>query len=350
MLKIKSLRDEVRAAGLFQTREKRSWIKFTGMLTVIAGLLLGHAHAPLWGSLLLLPITSWLCATVAMIGHEGSHRGLSTHSFRNQLMFHLSFPVFGGVSANYWHWKHDGQHHAYPNVAELDPDIMLWPMASTANEYRRSSRPRKWFQRNLQGALFWPLCFLLVWSMRLSSISFLYEYARNKGIYRGWITDVACLLVHATLWVGLPFLVFGWSAVALYVGIWTFSGAVLSAIFSPAHIGLPVVKDPDDIWRLQFETTRNLIMPKWMSFFFIGLDHQIEHHLFPKVPHQNLAAVAKLTKAWAKRNGVPYHEIDYLDGLKDVTRFMKSAWRYEPEHVVYHLPIREQSGIKDNAA
>ena len=94
------------------------------------------------------------------------------------------------------------------------------------------------------------------------------------------------------------------------------------------------LSDPKDVWRLQFETTRRLTMPKWLSFFFIGLDYQLEHHLFPRIPHQRLPKVAEITRRWSKENGVPYHEISYVDGLIDARRFMAKSWRLEPEDIV----------------
>ncbi len=248
-------------------------------------------------------------------------------------MYHIAFPVFGGVSAKYWHWKHDIKHHAYPNVADTDPDILLWPMASTADEYRRSSAPRRWFQIRLQGAAFWPLCHMLVWSMRGSTLAFLYRNGRDKGYDKSWWVDVGCLTLHVTCWLVLPTIFFGPWALALYAAIWTLVGITLSVVFAPAHIGMPVVTRPKDIIRLQFETTRNLNLPFGLSFFFIGLEYQIEHHLFPKIPHQKLGRAAEITEAWARRNNVPYHRIDYFAGLADTTRFMSKSWDYEPQGV-----------------
>jgi len=222
-------------------------------------------------------------------------------------------------------------------------------MASTAIEYRRASPGRQWFQRNMQGMMFWPLCLMLVWSMRGSSVAFLYQHAKNKGIDRAWWLDVGCLMAHVTLWVVIPTLFFGLSAIALYAGIWTIVGVSLSAVFAPAHIGMPIVQDAEDIWRLQFETTRNLTMPKWLSFFFIGLDYQIEHHIFPKIPHQKLPEVAKITKRWAHENQVPYHEIPYVGGLLDVTRFMGTSWQHDPTTVV-EFPVTETNKISASAA
>ena len=349
MLKVKSLKAEIRTAGLMKRREPEAWLKFSFFFVIIAALVYAHTQLPLWGSVLLLPLTGWFCAVIAMMGHEGSHRGLSKSSFRNLLMFHITFPLFGGVSAKYWHWKHDGEHHVHPNVADQDPDLFVWPMASTALEYRRSNPARQWFQRNLQGVMFWPLCMMLVWSMRGSSLAYLYQQAKKRGIDRSWILDASCLIGHLALWVVVPYMMFGGWAIAFYAGVWTIVGGVLSAVFAPAHIGLPVVEETKDIWRLQFETTRNLTMPKWLSFFFIGLDHQIEHHLFPLIPHQSLPEVAKITREWAKRNDVPYQEIGYFAGLADVTRYMKNAWKIEPSNVV-KLPVNQEEELSESAA
>ena len=349
MVKIKSLKDEIRAAGLFEHCEARTWGKFSVILGVFACLLVGHALLPFWASVLLVPLTGVFCAVAAMMGHEGSHRSMSDSPWRNRLLFNLTFPVLGGVSGLYWHWKHDVNHHTHPNVVDLDPDILLWPMASSAAEYRRSSRPRQWFQRNLQGPLFWPLCMLLVWSMRGSALAFLYRHAKEHGMDQGWRTDVFCLALHLAAWVVVPTLIFGPWAVALYVGIWTVVGLALSLVFAPSHIGLPLMSPTKDIWRLQFETTRNLLMPRWLSFFFIGLDNQLEHHLFTKISHQRLGEAAVITKNWAARNGVPYYEISYWEGIKDSTRFMAKCWSCEPHEVGTSKPSMSTSDLADVA-
>ena len=62
-----------------------------------------------------------------------------------------------------------------------------------------------------------------------------------------------------------------------------------------SYIGLPIVGSQHHDWLHQVETTRNLELPRFVSFFFIGLDYQVEHHLFPKIPHQHLPRAAAIT-------------------------------------------------------
>ena len=67
-------------------------------------------------------------------------------------------------------------------------------------------------------------------------------------------------------------------------------------------------------------------MPRAISFFFIGLDHQAVHHLFPKIPHQNMPRAARIARDWCARNGVVYHSTPYLTALAGAARFIGTAW------------------------
>jgi fatty acid desaturase len=134
-------------------------------------------------------------------------------------------------------------------------------------------------------------------------------------------------LGHVVLWIVIPSILFGfWAALLYWLTMWSVVGVMLAMIFAPAHMGLPILKQHRDPWRLQLETTRNLVLPRWLSFFFIGLDYQVVHHLMANVPHQNMRPAAGIVGAWAAREGCRSLEIGYWEGLKDVTRFMHRAW------------------------
>jgi fatty acid desaturase len=133
--------------------------------------------------------------------------------------------------------------------------------------------------------------------------------------------------VHYTCWLFVPFAIWGLAWLAVYVALWAGVGVLLALIFAPAHMGLPIVTEPRHGWRHQLAATRNLEMPRVMSFFFVGLDYQVEHHLFPKIPHANLRAAAAITRAWCDEHGVRYLSVPYTSALSDSFRFMGAAWR-----------------------
>jgi fatty acid desaturase len=323
-----ALRAELRAAGVFESREARSWVKLMILLGGAIGSIVAIAHVPWWAIAPLVIVCAVFTTSAAMVGHEGSHKAFSRSSARNTVIQYLTFPLFSGLSALYWREKHDRLHHGHPNVQSKDPDIKPWPFVSCREDHERCGPLRRWFHRNFQGWAFWPMTPLMAVGMRRLSINYLITYPRKHGFDRGWWLDVACLAAHYMLWMVGPSLVWGpLVGIGIYASVWAVVGVLLVLIFAPAHIGLPLVEEQRHDWIHQLETTRNLQLPKPISWFFIGLDYQVEHHLFPKIPHQNLPRAAEITRAFCAKHGVVYLSEPYLAALADSTRFMHRAWR-----------------------
>jgi len=175
-----SLRAVLREAGVFESCESRSWAKLAVLGSALLGCLVGLARtgwlwAPLW-----IAAAAVCCTSIAMLGHEGSHRSFSRSPTRNALLVYLAFPLFSGLGALYWRDKHDRRHHAHPNVEGLDPDIKPFPFASSRGGHDECSRGEQWFQRMFQRWLFWPMASLMATGMRRSSLLFLARYPRKR--------------------------------------------------------------------------------------------------------------------------------------------------------------------------
>ena len=319
-----SLRAELREAGVFDTCELRSWAKLAVLAAALAGCLFGLARTG-WAGAPLFILAAAVCSTsIAMLGHEGSHRSFSRSPTRNALLVFLTFPLFSGLGALYWRDKHDRRHHAHPNVEGLDPDIKPFPFASSRGDHETCSPGERWFQRVFQRWLFWPMATLMSIGMRRSSLLFL---VRSRKRDRAWWLELACLVGHYTGWIVIPSFVWGAPAIiGLYLAMWGLVGVFLALIFAPAHMGLPIVAAPNHEWQHQLATTRDLELPPAISFFFIGLDFQVEHHLFPRIPHHHLPLAARITRAWCQRHGLPHHRAPYLTALGSAERFMRDAW------------------------
>lgn len=331
---IHELRAELESRGLFEPRAVLTAIKLLGLLTAFAALTAAVILLPAWCAVFLVPLAAVPAVAAAMIGHDAAHGGFSRNKTVNEIVLHLVFPLFGGLGALHWKNKHNRLHHGAPNVIGKDQDIQLWPMALSRVEHQRSSRLRRWFQRSLQGYSFWPLTLALGFTMRAASVRHLVMHLRTRGLDRAWLADAGCLLGHYVLWLVVPSLWFGALPVVLfYLGLWMTGGLLLALIFAPAHMGMPIVMKSGtkpNLWLHQLETTRDLVLPRWLSWFFIGLDFQVEHHLFPRMPHQHLRRASAVVQRWCARVGAPHHALGYGAAAVDVTRFMKRAWRYEP--------------------
>lgn len=155
--------------------------------------------------------------------------------------------------------------------------------------------------------------------------------------------DVGALAAHYVGWLLVPALIFGpLAAFCVYLALWGGVGVCLALVFSPAHIGLPIMAEQNNDWLHQLETTRNLEMPKLISFFFIGLDYQAEHHLFPKIPHKHLPKAAAITTDWCKRNGVVHLSVPYLYALADAAKFMAKSYERDAT-----APLAVRAGLID---
>jgi fatty acid desaturase len=178
--------------------------------------------------------------------------------------------------------------------------------------------------------------------MRRASIIYMFKAKRT----RAWWLDVTCMALHYTGWIVIPTILWGpLAGVAIYLTNWGLVGIFLALVFAPAHIGLPIVSEQNHDWIHQLETTRNLELPRFVSFFFIGLDYQVEHHLFPKIPHLHLPRAAAITAAWCARHGVAYQSVPYLHALVDSARYMADAWVREARD-----PIEVRAGLVGRAA
>ena len=325
-----ALRAELRAAGIFEHRELRSWLKLGILVGSVAASLVTIAAYGFWAAVVLVPVCSVLCTSIAMMGHEGSHKSFSASPTRNAILTYFTFPLFSGLASLYWHNKHDRLHHGHPNVEGVDPDIKPFPFVSSRGDHLRCGPKSQWFQRNLQKYVFWPMSTLMALGMRRSSLLYVMRFPKEHGFTAAWFAEVACLLAHYTCWMIIPMFVWGpLVGLAVYSSIWAGVGVFLALVFAPAHMGLPITDGQNRDWIHQLETTRNLELPKVISFFFIGLDYQVEHHLFPKIPHQHLPRAAQITRDWCKRHEVPHISVPYLFALKDSAKFMAEAWAYE---------------------
>lgn len=332
------LRAELRAAGVFEHHEARGWAKLGVLAAGHVACLLAIIYVGTWWAIVPGVFFGAVFATsIAMLGHEGSHRSFSKSPLRNNFLTYLTFPLFGGLSSLYWRWKHDRLHHGHPNVEGKDPDIKPFPFVSSRGDHEKCGPIERWFQRNCQRWAFWPMSLLMSTGMRRASIMFVIRYPKEHGFSASWFLEVGCLLAHYTLWVVVPSLVWGpLAGIGIYLALWSIVGVFLALVFAPAHIGLPIMAEQNHDWLHQVETTRDLALPGIISFFFIGLDYQVEHHLFPKISHTKLPLAAKITADWCARHGVPYKRVPYVTALVDSAGFMADAWAREasdPMHV-----------------
>jgi len=85
-----------------------------------------------------------------------------------------------------------------------------------------------------------------------------------------------------------------------------------------------------DFWKLQLTTMRNItgghrIPQLFVDWFCGGVQYQVDHHLFPMMPRNNMAKCHKLVESFCKEWDVQYHEADMWVGTLEVLRHLQNA-------------------------
>lgn len=95
------------------------------------------------------------------------------------------------------------------------------------------------------------------------------------------------------------------------------AGLILSLVFQLAHImdeaDMPIPDSEGNIknnWAIhQLKTTVNFASNnKLVNWFTGGLNHQIEHHIFPNISHIHYNKIAEIVKKTVKEFKLPYNE------------------------------------------
>jgi linoleoyl-CoA desaturase len=221
-----------------------------------------------------------------------------------------------GFSSYAWRTKHNVAHHTYTNIDGYDNDIELLPLARFAPQ--QPTRP--WYR--FQYLYVWPLYSLM--GLRWQTIGDLQSFLRGRfgqtalKVPSGW-TWVS-LLGGKAIFVGwaivAPLLVYPWwGVVATYVGLTMVTSVVMATTFQLAHcVEEASFVSPADlssgtrVWaEHQVETTVDFCpRNKLLTWTLGGLNYQIEHHLFPRLPHTLYPTIAPIVERNCKRYGVRY--------------------------------------------
>jgi linoleoyl-CoA desaturase len=237
--------------------------------------------------------------------HDANH-GAFSRSTRVNRLFGFTMDLVGGSSL-IWRFKHNVLHHGHTNVVGIDRDLNLGPLARLAPEQRwhpwhRYQHFYLWLLYGFMGAR-WFLGSDLVNLVRL-------RYGRHAPVKEPQLGEAAVLVLgkvaHFTWAIAIPLAFHPWWLVLVcYVVCSGAASLVLATIFQMAHcVEETEFANPADTYRgpqfqlHQLRTTMNIrcavpALRPVVRFVMGGLDHQIEHHLAPGLPHTVYPVIAE---------------------------------------------------------
>merc|ERR1719443_2620009 len=231
---------------------------------------------------------------LAGLGHDLGHSGVS-HDFHFDHLIGSALSALMGLSVGWWKSDHN-THHVVCNAIEHDPNIQHMPMlAITSKIFRRAkfwdTYHHKWVGMDdvahllvsYQHLFFYPLMLVGRWNLYVQGLIYLisqhdkthFRKTELAGVaaYFAWVLGVALSMptwAQAVGWVMVSHAVAGILHVQIVLSHWS-----MHSYEGRAY------NDADDDWYITtMRTTMNVSTPSWLDFVHIGLQFQVEHHLF----------------------------------------------------------------------
>jgi fatty acid desaturase len=271
----------------------------------------------------------WACAVLLAVAF--GRVGHMMHDIGHGQVFETRRPnaiagvFFGnlllGISTEWWQTNHN-RHHDRPNQVGFDPDISYPVIAFTEDQAHGSAGLARWIVTH-QMYLLPAAMGLIPLSMRKDSLRFV-----RNGLSMAPRRESISLALHYAWFVGGAVWLFGTVDALLLLMLNQFAfGIVLASMFAPNHKGMPMIGKDQKLGFLerQLLTSRNVSGGRFVGLWYGGLNCQIEHHLFPSMPCNNLPKAREITRAFCREHGLPYVETSSMESYRQALRYMHAV-------------------------
>jgi delta8-fatty-acid desaturase len=345
------LTKKMEQAGLFETDYTFYYKKmaiYTGLFSLIlAGVLLSErplVHA-LSGALL-----GVFWQQMAFIGHDLGHNAITHNRIYDSLIGLFVGNFCTGISIGWWKRSHN-VHHIATNSCTYDPDIQHLPVfavdpvlvttklfSTYANMYLPLSDVAHVLVK-YQHWLYYPVMAFARFNLYVQSLLHIFRlsYYGSAGDLI-WRQDLQMASL-AGFWTWL---------LALTLSLPTWESRIL--FFLPAHVvagilhvqitlshfpmetytGVTYDDSSNGFLRTQLATTLDVDCSTLMDWFHGGLQFQVEHHLWPRLPRHNLRRVREILESFCKEHELVYNHASFfkancmvVDTLKETAKSTK---------------------------
>jgi fatty acid desaturase len=263
----------------------------------------------------------------AFLAHDACHDTLAPRRWRAFASWVFADVCFA-ISYKEWTKQHN-IHHLITNRPIDDPQINNLPTLVYSERelelFEQTCRPftdgEKFLMRN-QHIWFIPTM-LLYGRINIVRKNFRRAWRRGDNEY------LAGFAIHIGLWLSLlaqggfdPVFALCFIPAALAVSGIMHIQLLLSHIYAPRlmadeqhRIGM----------KLQIESNQNVSTTFLDDWFHGGLQHHIEHHLFPRLPRQNLAKARAEVRMLSEKHALPYRSDPFVVCVADMIRGLRRA-------------------------
>jgi linoleoyl-CoA desaturase len=256
------------------------------------------------------------------IQHDANHNAFFTTTSKrltraNRMMGWSLYAL--GASSERWIDGHVKAHHSSTNIAGRDFDIELRPFARLApsQPHHRWHRAQHFYAWGLYA--FTGVAIIVADVISTTTEAFTGDRLGRRPTLRTWASLLGTKAVFIGLMLVIPLLLHPWWIVLLgAAGTLALVGILLGVVFQAAHVVVEAEfaegsAPPGTRWHeWQVRSTVNFAhgdgpMSRVVTWYIGGLNYQIEHHLFPRLPHTVYREISPVVEATCRDHDVPYH-------------------------------------------
>jgi len=278
---------------------------------------------------------------MAFVGHDIGHCSI-THNFEFDNNFGIIIGnVLTGISIGWWKRSHN-VHHIVCNSIENDPDIQHMPFMAVSEKILNTRFISSFHEHTIDGTnrlskflvgyqhyLFYPIMMLARFNLYIQGLLHVLLQPQVR-----WRTTEFVTIVGFFVWFGLLVENIPGASLAqkmCYVVLSHALAGVLHVQICLSHFHMDTYNghaynDASDEWFImQLKTTLNIDCPTYLDWFHGGLQFQIEHHLWPRLPRHQLRYASNLVKEFCLKHGVRYHAPGWIDAQVELYHSMKNV-------------------------
>jgi linoleoyl-CoA desaturase len=231
----------------------------------------------------------WMCLLgvinmgyVALVFHETSHyTGFKSQKLNNIISYLIMSPI---ITTEDWKYEHNYLHHSFTNT-NYDDDYEQNKII-----FRHSNTHIHYFHHRFQ---------------------FIYAYVMFilGGFSKGPVSSITNKRWNILLFFIILYN-FGYIHTTIMYGL---TGLLFLSIAQLSHIQHECIQinteNKNDFLYNQVSSSMNYRTDDSITrFLCFGLDIQIEHHLFPNIPHSSLRQIQHIVHGYCDKNDIPYIE------------------------------------------
>jgi linoleoyl-CoA desaturase len=309
-------------------------IAMFGLLLVPFYFIMFTGMSPYWKLSLWIVMGAGMAGVGMNVMHDGNHGTFSKYNWVNKLMGGTIYVLAGNVYN--WQVQHNVLHHTFTNIDGHDEDLDAGRIIRFSQNapWKKFHRFQHIYSVFLYGLLTinWAITTDFKQSKRYLERKL--SYGKLPSPFKQWSTIAISKIAYTFIWIILPIAFTNltwWMVILGFLAMHYTAGLILSIVFQLAHVvehaSMPAPNEEGQMknsWVTHqlFTTTNFSTKNRFVNWFTGGLNHQVEHHIFPNISHIHYSKIREIVKKTAAEYNLPYYE------YKSTREAIKSHFRY----------------------